>query len=193
MNRFTRLAIGCGMLMMGAGASVGLDAGSAVGPNEAKAQGLPDLSGVTQNWDKNLPAGERFVVLGGAFHEAAVLDKNTGLVWEKSPLGEAEGWGRARVACLHKHIGGIGGWRLPAIAELASLLAFFVAGEPKLPDGHPFLNVLFLENYWSASSSGTSPNSAWVVNFEDGQMAQFNNDVRLRYWCVRGGMQQSVY
>ncbi|TMQ31751.1 MAG: hypothetical protein E6K65_00240 [Nitrospirae bacterium] len=41
------------------------------------------LAGVTQNWDKVLPAAQRFTVLA-AFNNAAVRDNETGLMWEKS-------------------------------------------------------------------------------------------------------------
>ena len=40
-------------------------------------------AGLKQNWDKVLPAAERFVILT-AFTSDAVLDKSTGLVWETS-------------------------------------------------------------------------------------------------------------
>src|SRR5207245_7287955 len=77
----------------------------------------------TLRWDQALPAAQRFVVLA-AFNNAAVLDKNTGLVWEKSPATPAgEGtWGGGTRTCLRKTTGGQQGWRLPAIPELASLL-----------------------------------------------------------------------
>ncbi len=49
------------------------------------------------SWDQDLPASERFVlVMGGA----AVLDKNTGLVWEQSPQTTAHTWSAVRVQCL---------------------------------------------------------------------------------------------
>jgi hypothetical protein len=56
------------------------------------------LAGVTQNWDKNLPAAQRFAVLS-AFGGDAVRDNETGLVWERSPLITTHVWGVARFEC----------------------------------------------------------------------------------------------
>lgn len=61
-----------------------LIAGCGSSDDTAIAQGAQtDLSGVTQAWNKNLPAGQRFAVLA-PFANAAVPDKETGLVWEQS-------------------------------------------------------------------------------------------------------------
>jgi hypothetical protein len=59
----------------------GLEVTSATAASPVKED--PD-TGLTQNWDKVLPAAERFVILT-AFTSDAVLDKSTGLVWETSP------------------------------------------------------------------------------------------------------------
>ena len=98
-------------------------------------------AGLTQNWDKVLPAAERFVILT-AFTSDAVLDKSTGLVWEKSPQMADAKWSVARFICINKTVGGQKGWRLPSIPELTSLIDPSVAlPGPTLPLGHPFQNV----------------------------------------------------
>ena len=70
----------------------------------------------------------------------AVLDKETGLVWEKSPDTTT----RTRVDALYyaysKNVGGRGGWRLPKAEELRTLIDP-TQRNPALPSGHPFTNV----------------------------------------------------
>ena len=113
--------------------------------------GVIDLSGVTPNWDKALPASSRFVVLA-AFTNDAVRDNETGLVWELSPKTTPQNWSLARFACAQSTVGGQRGWRLPFLPELASLLDPSVPfGALALPPGHPFTNVL-PDYYWSAST-----------------------------------------
>jgi enamine deaminase RidA (YjgF/YER057c/UK114 family) len=85
----------------------------------AKSAGNEDIQ--TMQWDKAMPASQRFVVLA-AFNNDAVLDKETGLVWEKSPQSAAVSLPNARLACANKAVGGRKGWRLPALPELASLV-----------------------------------------------------------------------
>jgi hypothetical protein len=80
-----------------------------------------DLSGVSTNWDKALPAAQRFVLLA-SFNNDAVRDDNTGLVWEKSPQISTATWNGARFMCINKNVGGQKGWRLPSIPDLASLI-----------------------------------------------------------------------
>ncbi len=102
--------------------------------------GNPVATTQTQpSWDQTLPVAERFVlVMGGA----AVLDKNTGLVWEQSPLTTTHTWSSALFQCIRRGVGGQMGWRLPSIPELASLVVpGSPAGGPDLPAGHPFSNV----------------------------------------------------
>jgi hypothetical protein len=70
----------------------------------------------TLRWDQGLPAAQRFVILA-AFNNDAVLDKNTGLVWEKAPsLTSTESWFDARLTCANKNVGNQKGWRLPSMA-----------------------------------------------------------------------------
>ena len=87
---------------------------------------VTDLSGVAQNWDKNLPSASRFTVLT-AFGGAAVRDNNTGLVWEQSPDVTPDRWAQQVAVCLNKTVGGTTGWRLPSVVELNSVR------DPSLP------------------------------------------------------------
>jgi Protein of unknown function (DUF1566) len=179
-------------------------AGCGGGDDAAIAQGVAaDVSGVTQNWDKVLPAAQRFTVLS-SFNGEAVRDNETGLVWEKAPATATIPWNSvggndfASNVCIQKTVGGRKGWRLPTVAELASVIdpsqattgtTFVLA----LPPGHPFLNLNPTGGYWSASTWAGNPAEAWTVSLGFGSMGIAGKNQSGRVWCVRGAMQESVY
>jgi len=168
------------VLALGAG-TAGADA---VGPYYA-----------TPSWDQTLPASTRFVVLSN-FNSQAVLDRETGLVWEKSPSNGLElefpEWGQIQFLCATLSKGNRKGWRLPTLQELASLVDGDPAntGSPRLPPGHPFQNVRssMSDYYWSATSE-VAPNTdaAYIVSFFDGSVNGAKKDFFAFAWCVRGG------
>ena len=88
-------------------------------------------------WYQKLPASARFQLVLG---ETAVLDKETGLVWEKSPSEQKMDWPHAHTYAHSITVGGRKGWRLPTIEELESLVDP-TQTSPALPKGHPFTNV----------------------------------------------------
>ena len=143
-------------------------------------------------WDRKLPASTRFLILTN-WNSEAVLDKETGLVWERSPDSLPSNWSAARAVCTAKTTGNRKGWRLPSIHELVSLVDPTVMPPgPTLPRGHPFPDVQSA-NYWSASTNAVDPAFAWLVDFGDGFV---NNNIKTstnHAWCVRGGMNAEAY
>jgi len=118
-----------------------------VSPGEARAGGAP--------WPS-----PRFEISGGE-----ALDRLTGLVWLGRVLPE-EGecaWEEALAAARSMD----GGWRLPTIFELESLVDASRAW-PALPEGHPFGSGL--DGVWSATSSGYDHAWAWVLYFGKGSV-----------------------
>ena len=146
-----------------------------------------DPPGVSQNTDKALLAAQRFVILP-VFNSEAVLDKETGLVWEKSPQTTTARWSAARRICTEKNVGGQKGWRLPSLPELRSLVDPSVAPPgPTLPSGHPFLTVQSAV-YWSETRVGDNPSGAWAVHFGLGGGSVFINWAHgVQVWCVHDG------
>jgi len=185
------LTITMGALVLGGLLTVGCVAG---GESAAVMQraGVGDVNGVPPNWDKALPATQRFVVLA-AFNNDAIRDNNTGLVWEKSPRTATATWNGARFTCINKNVGGQKGWRLPSIPDLASLIDPSVAPPgPTLPSGHPFHNVQSA-GYWSATTSAEDSSDAWFVYFGIGFVDHDSKTHTGHAWCVRGGMSADTY
>lgn len=144
------------------------------------------------SWSQKLPAATRFVVLTD-WNSEAVLDRETGLVWERSPATRVETWSNARFTCVNKIVGGRKGWRLPAITELTSLIdPSVISSEPTLPSGHPFVGVLSV-GYWSATTTAIDPRSAWNVLFGLGAVGANSKTDDDQVWCVRGGMNADQY
>lgn len=144
------------------------------------------LAEAIQPWDKQFSGLQRFKVLA-QFGNDAVLDKETGLVWEQSPdTGGGRSWLSALSFCNKKSVGNRKGWRLPTIQELASLVDPTQVN-PALPSGHPFTDVQFFL-YWSSSTVAGDTNVAWVVNFGNGSVIDGEGKLGgIFTWCVRGG------
>jgi hypothetical protein len=140
----------------------------------------------TPAWDQQLPASTRFIILSN-WSSAAVLDRETGLVWEKSPSTVSMTWDVAQGHCNGMATGNRKGWRLPKIQELASLIDPSVGSPgPNLPIGHPFSNVQ-ADRYWSATTTGYDNTQAWFVRFIDGVTPSIFKSSPHLVWCVRGG------
>jgi hypothetical protein len=142
----------------------------------------------TPSWDQTFPAANRFGVLSN-MGGAAVLDRETGLVWEQAPDGtNTYAWEDAQIHCNTLSLGGRLGWRLPTLQDLASLIDPTVPFPgPTLPAGHPFTNVRSA-NYWSATTDAGSASLGWDVSLGGGNVGtRFDKAHSLFAWCLRGG------
>lgn len=152
----------------------------------------------TPSWDQTFPTATRYIVLSNMKSEA-VLDRETGLVWERAPDNTLPDgfrtWEASRRYCARKTVGGRMGWRLPAFNELASLYnvagSGFLGGVP----GAPFVTPNIYA-YWTSTgyidntqTPGLVP-QAYIVSFTiggiDGALPQ-NAASTFGAWCVRGG------
>ena len=154
---------------------------------------MKTLDQFTPTWDQALPSNDggsewcsssRFkCVLVGS----AVLDKETGLVWERSEGIAPTDWGSALSLCTTTTIGWRKGWRLPTIEELASLIDPWVSSPgPTLPPGHPFTGVA-ATFYWSATSHPTITGDAWTAYLGNGAVIARGKYESFSVLCVRGG------
>ncbi len=124
----------------------------------------PVAAQVGTQWSRQINNPNRFKVLGD-FSGKAVLDRETGLVWEQSPLSPSKGetglldWESAQSRCNGLTVCNRMGWRLPTIQELASQVDPSVGFPgPTLPAGHPFIEVQS-SDYWSATTVASSGSS----------------------------------
>ena len=149
----------------------------------------------TPSWDQQLPAAQRFVVLSN-WGGNAVLDRETGLVWERDPqaahaeYGLMQTYPSAFSLCTVSNTGGRKGWRLPSIHELSTLYdASGASSGWMLPIGHPFRNIATGagSSYWTATQKPSEPSYAFTQNFTPGAaelLAPIGNMNGV--WCVRG-------
>ncbi len=152
------------------------------GDPKPSALGMKKFHEIPPSRSHSVPASQRFVFV---LDQQAVLDKETGLVWERSPDKTARDWTSAINYCQQKSIGGSKGWRLPTIEELTSL-ADPTRAYPALPSGHSFLTVQ-VSNYWSCSTDADDIGVAWTVHLLHGNVCNDNKNWKAYVWCVRSG------
>jgi len=163
---------------------------SILGVDTARAQAI-------KSWSQSNNAAQRFAILAEYGNEA-VLDRTTGLIWERNVSVSNITWETARTACLGRShplttgpTAGSFGWRLPKFEEIASL---FASGDVVptgllvlLPSGHPFTGA-FGGNSWTITESADGT-QARVFNgtVYSSEFIPKTNSVGLNFWCVRGG------
>ncbi len=136
-----------------------------------------------QSWDRKIEKPSRFkVVLDGG----AVLDNETGLVWDLAPDSTPRDW---QTASNHCH-GGVHpafrvGFRLPKYDEILTLFDTSVSTPPTLTPGHPFQNISTSDFYWTATPYESDSTKVWTVQFIGAVTLSTKSATNLT-WCVRG-------
>jgi len=153
-------------------------------PSGSPGPTMKTLDEIPPSWSRKLPGAQRFVVV---LDGQAVLDKETGLVWQKTTTLQGVTLLDAYHSCSRLQVGGRFGWRLPTIDELSSLVDTSVSGSPKLPAGHPF--SLSGGTYWSLTFDyDLSQETPGIlgVNFTTGEIPLLATTGNSNAWCVRG-------
>ena len=165
-------------------------------PNGPPAPTMKTLDEIPGSWSRTLPANDgapgpdphagcnssRFQCV---FGNDAVLDRETGLVWELTPFSGNYNWVTAHAHCQVRVFGTRRGGRLPTAQELLTLNDVAVSN-PSLPPGHPF--SAFTGTFWTASTSLNDRAKAYTVDFFDIYLTAEHlksEDQTHRAWCVR--------
>ncbi len=174
--------------------------GGSLDPAAPPSPTMKTLGDIAPSWHRSLPSNDgdvngcnsaRFTCV---FGDQAVLDNETGIVWQRSPSFDVASWNSKMNHCDRAaSTGGRHGWRLPTLREFGSLLD---TSPDSLPDGHPFLDVLpsgETETYfWTMMTDEAETEYADSVIFQPSPGtvvpggATHKTSV-LRAWCVRGG------
>ena len=188
------------LVLMGVGAAVAGDLEPPAPPGPT----MKSLDEVPPSWSQSLdstdgePDGCNSSRFKCVFGGVAVLDMETGLVWERTPSNNYTDWLPSIDACVQKMVGNRGGWRLPRAEEIFSLIDRS-SGLPRLPASHPFTGLQDACCYYSTTTVATDQSKAWGLSSDLYQ--HMNSPCQMPktaigfglYWCVRGGMGDAVY
>jgi hypothetical protein len=150
---------------------------------------------IPPTWIQKLPADKRFQKVfcttseGGSLECAAVLDKETGLIWAADAnMYGAVRWQWAIAYCADLSLGDRKGWRLPSREELASLLDTSQSN-PTLPIGYDSFFSNVQDKYWSSTEYESNSIDAWAADIYYGFLRWASKSLTSSFhtWCVRGG------
>lgn len=169
--------------------------GGPLDPTDAPASTMLRLNELPPSWHQLLSSNN-----GGAggcnstrfqcvMNDLAVLDKETGLVWQRTvPADTLASHFVTMEWCDELESGGRYGWRLPTIHEIRSLSD---TSADRLPDGHPFIGALTAgaDVFWTSTIYSSTGGVLWAFNADvPGQnIRESNGAAAYRRWCVRGG------
>lgn len=112
-----------------------------------------------------------------------VHDTKTGLTWQRAVSTQALAWDAARSYCAGLDAGAGGGWRLPTVKELLTLVDVTRATAPEI-DCDAFPEAAADEEWSATPFAGTSTN-AWGVYFGEGYPISLDVGMEKVVRCVR--------
>jgi hypothetical protein len=118
-----------------------------------------------------------------AFDDGVVTDVGTRLTWQQPAPEETYAWDAAATYCETLELTG-GGWRLPTIKELLTLVDE-QRTNPAM-DGRAF-PAATVEYVWSSSRVAGEKSAAWAVGFRFGFDASLETETEQHVRCVRNG------
>jgi hypothetical protein len=96
-----------------------------------------------------------------------VLDNLTGLTWQRRDNGDRVFWNDAVAACYRLDLDG-GGWRLPSIRELQTLIDI---REVVAIDETVFSSTRTY--FWSSTPYAADPDTMWMIDYTSGGPIDF--------------------
>ena len=173
-------------------ALAGVVTGGPLDPPGAPGPTLKTLGDIAPSWHQLLasddgdPIGCNSTRFECVMNGTAVLDNETGLVWERVGRTDFEAitWMQAVGLCTFSAVGGRYGWRLPAIEELLTLTDKSADG---IPDAWPF-TVNLTAFYWSSTTVQDATASAYATILDQSDSgAESKTSGTHAALCVRGG------
>jgi len=124
--------------------------------------------------------------------DGTIKDTTTGRVWQKCSAGQNSTdcsgtagtytWANAVTYCTGLALAG-GGWRLPNVKELESIVDETKASSPTI--NTTVFPATVGDVYWSSTTYASSTASAWRVHFGNGIVDVYNKTDTFYVRCVR--------
>jgi hypothetical protein len=111
-----------------------------------------------------------------------VLDRATGLTWQRAVAPSTYTWATAKTYCESLTLAGYSDWRLPSVRELSTLV------DPRT--SQPAIERTIFpstpaDKFWTATAYAPATGSAWTVVFNDGGVLQYAVGELHYVRCVR--------
>jgi len=110
-----------------------------------------------------------------------VSDSRSGLEWQQTVDASTYSWMGAKTHCADLPLAG-GGWRLPTMAELESIVDFGRVNPAIDPTAFPSAPAAL---FWSSSAAVGGSGYAWNVSFIGGHSEDRDPSLTYRVRCVR--------
>jgi hypothetical protein len=150
---------------------------------------MKTLDHIPPTWSLDMPANERFVP-ALPNHGSAVLDRETGLVWQSAPFmtNNSQDFNYYDNLCRNGNWNNKSAWRLPTLNELRSLFIDY-----NTPPATPYFSINPADHiaYWTITPDINDPDKVWYVDFSASGSGSHNTALKTSTgiagaWCVRG-------
>ena len=115
------------------------------------------------------------------FQAGTIYDGRTGLTWQQAVDAGSYTHSQATAYCENLNLNG-GGWRLPRLKELQTIVDYSRADPAIDPTAFPATPSGY---FWTSSPAAGSATLKWIVSFINGSTNRISSTGTFRVRCVR--------